>query len=805
MTGFSERKPRSKFLSRRIALARMALIWEDLVLRLWRGASLFILFLGLAFLGLWTWLPGILHVLSLAFFVVVTPLVLWRDFRGLSQPREEEVLRRLERKSGLDHRPLVALEDAYAGDRQDEASLALFEMHRQRMAERIRRMKVGWPLSDVVSHDRFGLRFLALLVLAWGAVAGWPEARANFTALVQPGFSTLGDAGGTGELTLWITPPSYTGVAPIWFDHGSEDREETAGPIPVPAGSDLVVQVRGGSDAPVLTVDDVATLFDSAGAGSWEISRVLDSGTRFSISQSDVVMAERAIDIIADRPPEIILTSEPSETLRTGLRLDVAARDDYGLENIRGEMRRVGGDPEDVFLVSVPLAQTGIRTMSGPVFYNLMAHPWAGLDVELVLVATDVVGQETVSGSHAFALPERYFYHPVARELAKQRKALVGDRNLADETASVLAGLSKDPEAYLGEFGVHLALVTAALRLDYSADADSTPDAVIGLMWETALAVEEGPLAFAEQRVRELQERILEALAEGASDAEIERLLMELRNAMDEYMRALSNRLRSDPGDLFDPTEALKAVGSRELTDLVDRITELVRTGSRLQAQSLLTRLQEIMENISMGNLSDLSGSSSAEAVEMIQTIRRLITDQQVLLDESYRILRENEDGKIDTSPQAERQGEVQSILQGFMERMEQFGYDAPRQYTRANRSMGRAVRQLEADRPGHAVDHQTEAIDFLRGGADDMMSQILELLGQSASGNAQGFFSAPRDPIGRSLGDAIGSDNSDINIPDKGAIIRARQILDELNRRAAEQHRPQEEQNYLQRLLRRF
>ena len=84
-------------------------------------------------------------------------------------------------------------------------------------------------------------------------------------------------------------------------------------------------------------------------------------------------------------------------------------------------------------------------------------------------------------------------------------------------------------------------------------------------------------------------------------------------------------------------------------------------------------------------------------------------------------------------------------------------------------------------------------------------MAQILDLLGESVGGDSQGFFSAPRDPIGRSLGNAIGSATDDINIPDKGSLIRVRQILDELKRRAAEQHRPQEEQEYLRRLLRRF
>ncbi len=800
MTASSQRRARPARLSRRLALARLALVWEDAAERAWRGVSLIALFLGLVLLGLWTWLPPVLHVLCLLAFAVLVPLVLWRDFRGHAWPRDSDVLRRVEKKSGLDHRPLAALDDEFAGDRADGASRALFELHRRRMAERLRRVKAGWPRSDVVSSDRLALRFLALLVFAWGAVAGWPQARAHFTALLEPEFSAAGGAE-TGELTLWITPPAYTGIAPIWFSR--EDGQE--GPLPVPGGSELVAQVRGGQAAPVLAVDGSRTVFREAGAGGWEVSYVLEGGSRFTISQAGTVIAGRAITVIADRPPEVALTDEPSETLRTTLRLDVAARDDYGLKDIRAEMRRTGGDPGDVLRVSVPLERTGVAAMSGPSFFNLMAHPWAGLEVELVLVATDVIGQETASGPRTVELPERFFHHPVAREIADQRKVFVSDRSLAAETASLLGGLSRDPQAYLGDVAVHLGLVTAARRLDYSAGDERTPAAVTALMWETALAVEEGPLAFAEQRVRDLQQQLLTALAEGASDEEIERLLAELHHAMDEYMRALSSRLRSDPGQLFDPTEALKAVGSRELTDLVDRIAELVRSGSRRQAHSLLTRLQEIMENISVGNLSDLSGSSSAEAVEMIQTIRQIITDQQVLLDESFRILREQGEGGIDTAPQAERQAGIRSVLQAFMERIELFGYDAPRQYSRADRSMGRAARQLGAGRPGHAVDHQTAAIDFLRKGADDMMSQILELLGESVAGDNQGFFSAPRDPVGRALGGTAGIDTSGMDIPDRGALVRARQILDELNRRAAEQYRPEDERNYLLRLLRRF
>ncbi len=800
MTPFADSRAGSAVVARRLSLTRLALVWEDLVIRSWRAASLIVLFLGLVLLGAVSSLPGVLHVTLVLFFGMVTPLVLWRDFGGFAWPGDRHVRRRLEIGSGVPHRPLAALDDVYAGDVQDGASQALFEIHRARAAGRVRRLRVGWPRSVLAARDRFALRYLALLVLVWGVIAGWSQARANFTALLQPGYSVSGGAGAVGEATFWITPPAYTDVAPIWFEQNAGDHA-----VPVPVGSELVVQVRGGSRLPVLTVDDVSYDLTGAGGENWQIAHVLDSGTQFSILQSGTVLDGRTITLIADDPPDVALTAEPSETLRTGLRLDVAASDDYGLESITGEIRRPDGADDDVLRISVPLAQPGIRTVSGPTFHNLMAHPWAGHEVELVLVATDEIGQKSASVLHAFELPERFFHHPVAREIAKQRKAFAVDRDLAGETASVLHRLSREPETYLSEVDVHLALVTGALRLDYSAGRESTADDVIGLMWEVALAVEEGPLAFAEQRVRDLQQRILEALGGGAPDAEIERLLAELRNAMDDYMRALSNRLRSDPGDLFDPTEALKAVGSRELTDLVDRISELVRTGSRQQARTLLTRLQEIMESISVGNLSDLAGSSSAEAVEMIQTIRQIISEQQQLLDESFRVLRDVGEEDADTTGQALRQADVRDVLESFMERMEEFGYDVPRHYGRANRSMRRAVRQLKANRPGHAVDHQTQAVDFLREGAGDMMAQILDLLGESVAGDSQGFFSAPRDPIGRSLGNAIGSATDDIDIPDKGSLVRVRQILDELKRRAAEQHRPREEQEYLRRLLRRF
>ena len=67
----SNRRPAA--VSRRIGLARAAIFWEGLLTRLWRGVTILMMFAGLALLGLWAWLPGILHVVLLALFVIAIP------------------------------------------------------------------------------------------------------------------------------------------------------------------------------------------------------------------------------------------------------------------------------------------------------------------------------------------------------------------------------------------------------------------------------------------------------------------------------------------------------------------------------------------------------------------------------------------------------------------------------------------------------------------------------------------------------------------------------------------------------------
>ena len=72
-------------------------------------------FLAAALFDLFSWLPGWLHVVALAGFVVAVLAVLLINLQRVHFPRYWESRRRLERVNELLHRPLEALDDHVAG------------------------------------------------------------------------------------------------------------------------------------------------------------------------------------------------------------------------------------------------------------------------------------------------------------------------------------------------------------------------------------------------------------------------------------------------------------------------------------------------------------------------------------------------------------------------------------------------------------------------------------------------------------------------------------------------------------------
>src|SRR5258708_419700 len=158
--------------------------------------------------------------------------------------------------------------------------------------------------------------------------------------------------------------------------------------------------------------------------------------------------------------------------------------------------------------------------------------------------------------------------------------------------------------------------------------------------------------------------------------------------------------------------------------------------------------------------------------------------------------------------------GDQESLRRALGEMMRRLGEsmgDIPGALGRAERSMRDALDALNRSAPGHAVGPQGQALDQLRGAgrslADQMMQQGNGEGDQRARGRADSTRrdNPGRDPFGRPMPNATGVDTGDVAIPDEGQMERAREIYDELRRRAADPNRPTIERDYLDRLMKRF
>jgi hypothetical protein len=117
-----------------------------------------------------------------------------------------------------------------------------------------------------------------------------------------------------------------------------------------------------------------------------------------------------------------------------------------------------------------------------------------------------------------------------------------------------------------------------------------------------------------------------------------------------------------------------------------------------------------------------------------------------------------------------------------------------------ARRAMREAENALRRGDTDSALAAQEDALNALRDGARQMANQQDEDSEENrAAGEREQY-----DPMGRSAGGTAGAGDN-VRVPDEMERQRAREILDELRRRAGERRRPELELDYLRRLLERF
>ena len=127
-------------------------------------------------------LPPILHAALLAVTAVLAAVLLVRGLLGVRRPGDAEADRRLERASGLSHRPLAVLADrpALAG------AEGLWAAHVARSIAAVGRLRVGLPHPGLAARDPRALRGLLVVGLIASLGVAGADAPARLGRALHP-------------------------------------------------------------------------------------------------------------------------------------------------------------------------------------------------------------------------------------------------------------------------------------------------------------------------------------------------------------------------------------------------------------------------------------------------------------------------------------------------------------------------------------------------------------------------------------------------------------------------------------------
>jgi uncharacterized protein (TIGR02302 family) len=833
-------------LARGVARARWSILWEQV----WPPLAAFLTVLGLFFalswLGLWLWLPPVARAAGVVIFGLLA-LAALSPFAMIRVPSVADGLRRLDQRSGLQHRPAITLTDRLAINDGDTMTQTLWRVHVERALAAARKLKAGWPMPQLSARDPVAIRALVLILcVATFFAAGGDRGRRVAAAFNWQGVVTPANF----RIDAWVAPPQYTGRPPVILPGLRPGEAARASvPVTVPAGSTLVIRASGATGLDValrggIKVDDRTDMTDPTAqppaAGTEE--------RRYLISEQGQVTLRGIGDPVSwtfvavpDRAPTIALTKDPEPQARGSLMLNYKVEDDYGVSDARAIFTlkpqqfddlgvKSGGfrAPRPLFEapdMPLTLPQARTRNGAGQTLRDLSNHPWAGAEVVLTLRALDDGGNEGRSDPFAMQLPERPFTKPMARALIEQRRVLALDAEMKPRVLTALDALAIAPEVFQIEASVYLGLRSIYWQLTRAKSDDSLRE-VVARLWDMAVRIEDGNISDAEAALRAAQEALRQALERGASEEEIKKLTDQLRAALDKFLQALAEEMRKNPQIARQMDPNARNLRPQDLKSMIDRLEQLARSGARDAAQRLLQELQQMLENLQTARPGQQGDEDNDDMMSALDELGNMIREQQQLRDRTFR---QGQDQRRERQrggqPNQQGMGELRQNQQALREQLQKLleqlrqrgmgqqgeqGQNGMDQLGKAGEAMGEAEGQLGDGSAEGAVGPQGRALEALRRGAQGM-AQAMQQPGMGPGQGQPGRNGPARaqqdtDPLGRPLRHGRDySDDATVKVPGEIDVQRARRILDELRRRFADPARPQLELDYIERLLKDF
>ena len=630
-----------------VLLTRLGLIAERVTKCFWPFWTVLFFALAPLILGRQDFLPlevvwgyGVVAILALLW-------TLYRGIRRLNWPSEAEAVARVDAR--LVGRPIAALNDVQAIGADDVGSQAIWDAHLVRMQEKTRDARAVEPDLRVSSNDPYGLRYIAVLFMVVALLFGsiWPVG-----SVAEAGTGT--ELLATGPVWEgWIEPPAYTGKPTLYL------ADIIANRVRVPQGSFITLRLYG-QEGDLAVNETVSGRTDDLGAAT-------DQQQGFEVTQAGRLEIEGEggatwqILLLEDEAPTVELTGPIEADAQGEMSQPFSAMDDYGVLagvatielNLEGVDRRHGltiePDLRTVIVIDLPMPFSGDRAdFEEFLIDDFSEHPWANLPVVLTLQVEDGLGQTGASDPENIILPGRRFFQPIARAVIEQRRDILWSKANAPRAAQVLRAVSNRPDELFPDETTYLRLRAIIRRLEAmetSGLSDEVQDELSLALWELAVQLEEGSLADARARLERAQERLEEAMRNGASDEEIAELMQELREAMSDYMQQLANEMEpsdNDGTDQPDQQQNGETITQDELQALMDRIQELMEEGRMAEAMELMEQLNELMENLQMTEGGEGGeGGPRTPGQQSMEDLAETLRDQQDLTDEAFRDLQE--------------------------------------------------------------------------------------------------------------------------------------------------------------------
>ncbi len=844
--------------------ARFTLAFEQLWPMLARIGFIGLIYVSLAWSGVFNIAPSWLKItiilaLTIPLLIAVIKLC---EFR---LPNQKAALERLDRDSGLPHRPLATALDAQALGAQDSISSALWGLHQQRAEKLLSKLSLKLPQSALSNIDPKALRIGAIIA----AFASFFVAGSDWQQRLMSGFDWSNTANATIQVRLdaWVDPPSYTNRAPIFISQPNLDKKglDKDQRILVPIGSVLVMRASPSDNVSFAISGSLKQQDDAKKDQSNKSAKQPTLEHRYDVKGDGSVTVKNGSQMIAsftlaaipDVPPSVEFLSAIRKPKSEGadevnsdvLVLRYRLKDDYGVAGGEAIAEILPDNSNRTQRLIVPLPKMPLSTpnnsgasIEAETTIDLSEHPIAGAKLRTSLKVKDDLGQEATSNSLDVVVPQKPFANPVSKALTEQRRNLVIYPDDKVRPSIALVGLLTEPEAFRTSTTLYTALRMAQVRLKTS----RTDAHIIDLadwLWQIALDEENGSLTAAEKALRAAQESLREAIERGAPPEEIKRLAENLRKAMDRYMREFADNNKRKPSGPKDPNA--KMLSENDLAKILEKIEELTKQGKTADAQRLLEKLNEMLKNMQTAEGGGAGGKqqNKTDLQKKADELEEMTRDERALRDRTFREGQEfrrgdrgeqsgEEEGKGQDNKGQKGKGKngdnggdekggnsLQNRQKRLSESLEKLQKDLKglgeggQELSDALDAMREAERSLGEEKNGKAVEKQGKALEALRRGAQGLQQKLSELGegDRDRTGGKLGGDKTLTDPLGRPLMDGklqsdSGDNNAKLRADGKGGGTieeRSRAVLEELRRRLGELARPQTELDYIERLLR--